>query len=429
MQINKTKLKSGLPLITIPIKGIKTVTVLVAVAAGSNYETKDINGISHFLEHMMFKGTKKRPNTLAIAEELDSIGGDYNAFTSKEYTGYWAKAQTDNLELLLDIISDIFLNSKFQTAEIQREKGVILEEMNMYKDTPIHYICDLLEELMYAPAPQGWKIIGEPKTVKAINQQKLKQYFSDYYNAYNTVVIVAGNINQAQVKKQTNKYFAKIAQTGLKTAKIKTKIVQNQPKLLVHYKKTDQTHLCCGLHAVDINSKDLPALKLLNIILGGNMSSRLFIKIRERKGLCYYINSYVEAYKSCGYLGIRAGVQNKCFQKALQLILKELACLFLKGVTKAELQRAKDYAKGKLALSLESSSDVAFWAAIQKMKKGKVKTPTEILTQIQAISVKQVNKLAKRIFQDKKLNVAIIGPYKKPDKFKKILSIKDNLKT
>src|SRR3989338_2142457 len=241
MTYTKTRLPSGIRLITVPMKGAKTITVLAAVKAGSNFETKDINGISHFLEHMMFKGTKKRPTTLAIAEELDSIGWEYNAFTSKEWTGYYAKTDASHLPLVLDIISDIYLNALHDEQEMEREKMVILEEMNMYQDTPTRYVDELLEELLYGDQPQGWKIIGEAETVQAITRAKLKAYFNTRYSAKNTTVIIAGNIPQKpSIKKVVESYFKSIPSGGSLAKQVAVREAQKKSHAAVHYKKTDQ---------------------------------------------------------------------------------------------------------------------------------------------------------------------------------------------
>ena len=423
MTFTKTKLKSGLRLITVPMKGAKTVTVLAAALAGSKYENKSINGISHFLEHMMFKGTEKRPSTLAIAEELDSIGGEYNAFTGKEWTGYYAKADSRHFDLILDVISDIFLHSKLDSEEIEREKLVILEEMNMYQDTPIKYIDDLLEELLYGDQPHGWKVIGEAETVKAITRQKMRQYFQERYTAENTVVIVAGDVKRiTNYELRITNYFADISQRS-REIKIAIKESQTKPQVKVHYKKTDQTHLAMALRAYRASHKDLPALKLLSIILGGNMSSRLFINIRERQGLCYYISSNVEAYKDCGYLLIKAGVDNNRTLKAVKLILKELRQIRDQGIAKSEFKRAKDFIRGKLALSLETSDELAFWVGGQEMMLSRIKTPEQKLLEFERVNINQIKKIAQEIIQNQRLNLAVIGPYKTRDKFVKILNL------
>lgn len=422
MNFKKAKLKSGITLITVPMAGTLTATVLVVAKTGSAYEQKSINGISHFLEHMMFKGTARRPSTLAISEELDAVGGEYNAMTSKEWTGYYAKADYRQLPLLLDIIADIYQNSKFDQTELGREQMVILEEMNMYLDTPMKYVDDLAEELLYGNQPQGWKIIGEPQTVKAVNRAKMVRYFQNHYVGANTVVIVAGKFDQSKISRAVSQNFANI-KSGQSGYKVQTKETQSLAKIKLYYKKTDQTHLVIAMRAYHVKHKSLPALKLLNIILGGNMSSRLFINIRERHGLCYYINSQVEAGADCGYLAVKAGVDNKRAGQAVELIIKELRQLRDQGITPAELKKAKDFLRGKLALNLETSSDLAFWVGGQEVSRQKIKTPEQVLAEIDQIDVKKIQTVARAVIQNQGLNLAMISPIKDQIKFKRILRI------
>lgn len=415
----------------------QTVTVLVMVKTGSKYETKDISGLSHFLEHLFFKGTKRRPNTLAISFELDSIGGEFNAFTSKEWTGYYAKAEACHLDLLLDIISDMLLNSKLEPAEIEKEKGVILEEMNLYQDTPSKYVDDLWEQLLYQDQPAGWPIIGRRETILKMTEKKFQAYLKTQYTAGRTAVLLAGRIKINQhclsgkpriadlraVRWQVDKYFSRLIKSGGQD-KLPVTEKQNQPALLLHYKKTDQTHLNLGARAYHTHHKKLPALKVLNIILGANMSSRLFINIREQQGLCYYISSDVEDYTDTGYLTVKAGVDNKRVKLAVAAILAEFKKLKQEPVLAKELQKAKDYIKGKLALNLETSSEVAFWLAAQEAVRGKIKTPAQVWSELEKVSAPEIQKVAQDIFQNNKLNLALIGPFKDREGFLKILKVK-----
>jgi predicted Zn-dependent peptidase len=421
MHYTKTHLPSGLGLITVPVKGTKTVTILVMVRTGSKYETKEINGISHFLEHMFFKGTEKRPTTKQIAEELDSVGGEFNAFTSKEFTGYYAKASVAHFDLLLDVISDIFLHSKLDAEEVEREKGVILEEFNMYLDTPARYVDDLFEELLYGNQPQGWKVIGEKETIQTMSREKLKSYVDNYYVARNSFVVVAGDLDKVKSEKLKVKSYFKDIRQKREPIKKKVKEWQSNPQVFVHYKETDQTHLVLGVRAYSVGHKDLPILKLLSIILGGNMSSRLFINIRERQGLCYYISSHLEAYTDCGYLAVKAGVDNKRVKKAITLILKELQRAREEKNSEQELNKAKEFLKGRLLLSLETPSDLAFWLAGQEAVERRIKTPEQIIKEIERVKVADIARIAKELFINNKLNLAVIGPYRDSKRFEEIL--------
>ncbi|MEK7664829.1 MAG: pitrilysin family protein [Patescibacteria group bacterium] len=420
----KTTLKNGLRIITVPMENSNSVTVLLLVGAGSKYETKNINGISHFLEHMFFKGTKKRFNTLKIAETLDMVGGEYNAFTSKEVTGFWAKVDKKHKDVALDWISDIFLNSKFDEKEIEREKGVIIEEINMYLDTPTAYIGDLFEELLYKDQPAGWKVIGEKDNILSFNRQKVLDYYKNHYSSKNTIICVAGGINQAKIESEIQDCFKNIENRNT-ALKAKVKEEQKKPELLIYYKKTDQTHFCLGARAYNIFSQKRYALVLLSIILGGNMSSRLFIKVRERSGLAYSIHTSSDLATDNGYLVTQAGIDHKNLEKSIKIILKEYKDLKDKKVSEKELQKAKDYLKGTMSLSLDSSDSLASFYSLQELLEENILTAEEKFKKIDEVSISDINKVANDIFLQEKLNLAVIGPFEKKDKYKleKILKI------
>ncbi len=418
----KTILKNGLRIITVPVKNTQAVTVLVLVGAGSKYETKETNGISHFLEHMFFKGTKKRPNSLKIAETLDKIGGAYNAFTGKEYTGYWAKVNSLHLDLALDWVSDIFLNSKIEEKEIKKERGVIIEELNMYLDTPIMYVKDLWEKLLYGNQPAGWLIIGSKENILKFKRRDFLNYKRNHYSAYNTIICVAGNINPEAVEKKIKRYFRNI-ETIPPKPKLKVIEKQNQPQSLIHFKKTDQAHLCLGVRGYDLFSPKKYAQAVLAVILGGNMSSRLFISVREKRGLAYYIRTSSENATDTGYLVTSAGVKNQEVEKAITLILKEYKLLKTKKISRKELQKAKDYLKGTLSLSLESSDAQASFYAVQELLSQKILTLKEKCAKIDKVTAQDVLEVAQDIFQPEKLNLALIGPFKNKERFQKLLKL------
>lgn len=418
----KVQLSNGLRIITVPQKGTRAVTVLVLVRTGSKYETKEINGISHFLEHVFFKGTKKRPNTLKIAETLDRIGGIYNAFTSKEFTGYWAKVDSKHLDLALDWVSDILLHSKFEEKEMEREKKVVIEEMNMYLDTPMSYIHDLWEKLLYGDQPAGWLVIGEKETIAKLKREQILHYLKNHYVAKNIIVCVAGNIKGKSTEGKIKKYFQRIK---IRKPKSKPKVIEKQtkPQSLLHFKKTDQTHLYLGVRAYDLFHPLKYAQAVLTTILGGNMSSRLFISVRERAGLAYYIHTSAENTTDTGYLVTQAGVDHQNTEKAVNLILKEYKSLKNKKVNEEELQKAKDYLKGNLILSLESSDAQAGFYAGQELLEGQILTPKEKFKKIDKVTREEIQRISREIFQPKKLNLALIGPFKDKKPFEKLLKI------
>ena len=416
----KTTFKNGLRVITIPQKNTQAVTILVLVGTGSKYERKEINGISHFLEHMYFKGTKKRTSAVAISETLDRIGGIYNAFTSEEYTGYFAKVAYPYFETALDWVSDIFLNSTLPKKEIEKEKGVIIEEINMRYDHPMSYIQILWQELLYGDQPAGRDIAGTKETVNAITRKKLTDYMKSQYVASKTIVCVAGRINSSLAVKKVKKYFSKIKQTK-PFKKLSVIEKQTEPNLLLKTKETDQAHLYLGARAYSLFHPQKYSQKLLAVILGGMMSSRLFIKIREKMGAAYYISVDSVSDTDTGYFAARAGVDNKKIEKVILAILKEYKEISQKKVSQKELKKAKDCIKGKTALLLESSDAQASFYTNQELLGKKILTPGELFKKIDKVSPVDILKTAKDIFQPQKLNLAIIGPFKNKQRFKKLL--------
>lgn len=422
--------KNSLRLITIPMPGTKTATVLVMVRTGSKYEVRENNGISHFLEHMFFKGTKKRPNTLAIAAELDGIGAEFNAFTAKEYTGYWVKSAGDKIEQAMDVVSDIFLNSKFDAKEIEREKGVIIEELNMYKDNPAMYIEDLFEECLYGDQPAGWDTIGTKKNILKFKRGNFTDYFKAQYGAQNTIVCAAGAVPQTEELNRTNradktyklvkKYFSELKKSA---GKEKFPVIkkQTEPRVKMHYKKTDQAALSLGVRAFPIGHKDETALKVASILLGGSMSSRLFIELRERRGLAYSVKTQAEMYTDSGYLTTEAGVPINKTEEAIKIILYEYKKLAHKAVDKQELEKTKNMIKGRMAIQMEESDNVAIWHARNAVLRGKTVAPEEFLRKVKRVGAGDIKRVARAIFKAAGLNLAIIGPFREERKFEELL--------
>ncbi len=422
MNYKKTTLKNGLRIITAPMKGTETATVLVMVGVGSRYEEENEAGLSHFIEHMMFKGTKKRPDALDISEEIDAVGGEFNAFTSKTRTVYYTKVDARHIETAMDVISDMFLNSKIESKEINREKGTILQELNMYKDLPMRIVENDFEKLLYGKQKLGREILGYKKTIANFKRKDFLNYLNKFYVASDTVVCVAGKINERKVITQLKKYFAKMKKGQKPKMEIATE-KQTAPKVKIRYKKTDQTHLIIGVRAYNDQHKDRYALNLLANILGGNMSSRLFIQVRERQGLAYYVRAGGEAYQDVGYLTASAGVEHKNLEKTIKTILAEFKKISVRKVNEKELQKAKDYIKGKTVMGLESSDAVAGFLTEQEVKKKEIKKPQEIFKKIDAVTSDDILRVAKDIFTTAKLNLTIVGPHRNKEKLKKVLDL------
>lgn len=416
------KLKSGLNLIHAPIKG-KAVTLLVMIRVGSKYEEDKIAGLSHFLEHMFFKGTDKRPNTKAISEYLDEVGGEYNAFTSKEYTGFYAKVAKEHIERAYDFISDILLNSKFREEDIEREKGVIIEEMNMYQDNPMVYVGEKFEELLYKGQSAGRLIIGNKKSVNATKKTDFEDYYKKHYLASNMVLCLAGDIEEGKFRDLSKKYFKEI-KSGETIKKKRVIDKQNGSKVLLMNKKTDQTHFCLGFRAYNIFNRKKYALKILSTILGETMSSKLFLEVREKLGLCYYIRSAIETYTDSGYFIVQAGVDNMKINKAISATINEFKKILDKGISDKDINKAKEYIRGKMMIGLETSDELASFLTNQKILKDEIKTEEELFKNIEKVTKKDIEEVAFEVFADNKLNLSIIGPHKDKNKFEKILKIK-----
>lgn len=420
MDFQKKTLKNGLRVILVPQPDNLATTFLVLVEAGSKYETKDINGISHFLEHMCFKGTEKRPNALAIAGELDAIGSEYNAFTSQEWTGYFAKAQAKHNDTILDVISDLYLNPVFNVKEVEKEKGVVIEELNMYEDMPQRKVADLFLELLYGDQPAGWDVGGKKEIIQKLTREAVVDYRSRHYVAKATVIVVSGNFEPKKMLAKIEKTFGNI-HDGKKFGKIKTIESQTKPQILVKHKESDQTHLILGCRAFDLFDERKYALEILGDILGGGMSSRLFQKVREELGAAYYVKADAELLTDHGFLSVAAGVDHKKIEIVIKAILEELKRIADGEITEKDLSNAKDHLTGRMLLGLETSDALALFYGGQEILERSISTPEELAKAIAKVKIADVVSVGKDIFKDSKLNLALIGPYKDKEQFEKIL--------
>jgi predicted Zn-dependent peptidase len=422
MKFKKKVFKNGLRLITVPMKESPTATVMVMVETGGSYETKDIDGISHFLEHVCFKGTVKRPRSLDINGELDSIGSRSNAFTSHEYTGYYAKAHPKHINKITDVLSDIYLNSTFPKEEIEREKGVIIEEMNMYEDLPQRLAPYLFLKLLYGNQPAGSSILGNEKVIRKINRQDFIAYRKKHYVAEATIVVVSGTFDQKKIEKLVEKSFSEISKSK-KHSKLKVIERQTKPAILIKHKKTDQTHLVLGVRTWAGRDKRNMALSVLSVILGEGMSSRLFQKLREEMGVSYYVRATQDEYTDHGNFTVSAGVDKGRLNEVIKAILDEFRKLIKTPVPEAELKKAKDYLIGNMYLGLESSDEIGGFYVTQEIVKGRMVTPKEVEKKITKVSARDVQNIAREIFKNKNLNLAVIGDVKNEKKLQAILKI------
>ncbi|HCR36203.1 hypothetical protein A2130_03330 [Candidatus Woesebacteria bacterium GWC2_33_12] len=425
MQYAKTVLDNGLKVLTIPMPSVPSATVTVWVKTGSRNEEKKNSGISHFLEHMGFKGSKKRPTAKEISEVIDAIGGEFNAGTGKEYTNYYVKCRKDDIETAFDILSDMIINPILDKSEIEREKGTIIEEIRMYEDTPMMKIGDTFEELIYAGSTLGWDISGTEASVQGIGYRDFIDYRKKFYTAENMMLTVAGGVSQNIVEKLAKKYFDnfQLPISNLQSIFNKSISKQTKPQIKLHNKKKEQAHVILGFLADGKNYKGKYAQSILAAILGGGMSSRMFIEVRERRGLAYAIRTSMDRYSDIGYIGTYAGLDVKKAEEAVAVMLEQHYKIRNSRfqILDSELKKAKEFLKGHLALALEDTSDVNSFFGDQELFGEKVLTPEEVFKKIDKVTMDEVNFEAKRLFVPARLNLAIIGPYKSDKDFQKLL--------
>lgn len=418
---SKFVLKNGLRVITVPMEGVSSATVLVLVGGGSRYEQKDKAGLSHFVEHMIFKGTKKRPTAFDISSLVDSVGAEDNAFTGKDQTGFYIKVRNEHLPLAFDILSDTLSDSLYQEGEIEKERGTIIEEINMYEDNPLMKIDDVFYELMFDGNPLSWAILGDKKTVSSIKRADFLDYTKRFYQGSDMVLAIAGKFDQKQVEDLAEKYFSCFIK-GEKEKFIEFGNGQHEPRVKIAHKKTDQAHLYFGFPSFSFFDPDKPALEALSTILGGGMSSRLFVQVRGKRGLAYYVGSETEFFFETGVIGARAGLNLEKVDEAIRVIKEEFDKTKDGDVTEKELAKAKDFLKGRTALKLENSFEVAEWYAEHELLEGKIETPEGVLNKINKVTLDDVRKVANRLFLPEKANLAIIGPFEDKERFLKLIS-------
>jgi predicted Zn-dependent peptidase len=412
-------LGNGLRVVFAPMPGTATATVIVMTGTGSRYETQRENGLAHFLEHMFFKGTKKRGSARAISEELDAIGSVYNAFTAKERTAYYAKVGSRYIDTALDVISDIFLNSKLPSKEITKERGAIIQEIDMYEDMPMRTIDNVFDALFFGDEhPLGRTILGPKENIRAFTRSDFAAYLKRNYTSSNTVVCIAGSFSTTKTLKKIKKEFGHLKAGALPSA-IGFADIQNAARVAIKEKKTDQTQLMLGVPAYPYLHKDEYALELLATILGGGMSSRLFLEVREKRGLAYSVHAWSDKYPDTGYLAVQAGVEHGKLEKTVETILAEFKKIKRVKVSATELAKAKSFIKGTMSLALETSDRVAENAATAIVNIGRVRTLDEIMKGIDKVTIADIHRVANDIFQSDKLNLAIIGPHSNS---KKLLS-------
>jgi predicted Zn-dependent peptidase len=416
------KLPTGLRVLTVPMPSVESVTVTVWIKVGSRWENKKNNGISHFLEHMVFKGGKKRPTAKEISEAVDSFGGQFNAATSKEWTNFYIKSRAASVETAIDVLSDMVLNPILDTTEIEKEKGVIVSEIEMYEDTPMAHIGDVFEQLIYGDDPLGMDTAGTKESVRGIKRNDFVSYRKIHYYPENILVSIAGSITEKHALSLVKKYFTHFESKNRKFVKPKKVFEQSRPQVMLQYKKTDQAHLILGFRGFGYGDKDRYAESVLSSILGGGMSNRMFTEVREKRGLAYAVKTSADHYMDNGYFGTYAGVRLDTVDEAIKVIQEEMYKIAAGDkISAREFKKAKEYMKGRTALALEDTSAVNSYFAIRAMFLDEIETPEEVYKKIDAVTVDEVYAVAKRLFDKSKLNLAIIGPYKDKGRFEKLM--------
>jgi len=407
----KTTLDNGVRVVTSNIKGRDSIALGFWIGAGGRYEKDREKGIAHFLEHIVFKGSQKYPGE-EIKTRIEGVGGALNAFTSEEQTCFYAKIPSKHLDQTFDVLADMVVYPKIIAKDVAKEKAVIIEEIKMYHDLPQYQVLELLDELLWPNHPLGKSLPGTPRTVSAITSQDLKKFHEAFYTPGNIVIAVCGNLKHDQIVRLAAKKFSKL-KPATKIDCIKVNGIQSQPRVKFVTKDIEQMHLALGLLGLDGNHKDRYALSLLSIILGGNMSSRLFAEVREKKGLAYSISCSYKTLHDTGQFLIRAGVDNQKIVEAVTLILKELTKIKRNGVGRSEFQRAREYLSGQLLLGLEDTLEHMLWVGEGIVTKNKIKTLKSILKELKKIKPADMKRIARAILNTKRYNLAVVGPVTK----------------
>lgn len=422
MMYQKTTLDNGLRILTSAMPHTRSVTIGFFIGVGSRYEADEEGGISHFIEHMLFKGTAKRPTAREIAVAIEGVGGVFNGSTGQELSTYWAKVAQQHLPLALDVIADMLLHSRFDPMEVEKERRVITEEINLARDTPDTLVRLLLNELVWPHHPLGRDVVGTKENVAGLDREEMLSYLRRHYGPESTVIAVAGDVAHEAVVEQIATQLGDWARGGA-SHYLPVTDEQDEPRLRLQYKETEQAHLCLSVRGIPRTHPDRFILRLLNTILGEGMSSRLFLEIRERRGLAYAVHSYLNYLHDTGMVGVYAGVDPGRIGQAIEAILAEWDKLRVGRVAEGELAKAKEFVKGRLLLQMEDSAAVASWLGGQELLEGKILTVEEVLGIIDAVTAEEVQRVAQDLLVGERLNLAVVGPFREEDRFREMLAL------
>jgi predicted Zn-dependent peptidase len=414
-------LDNGLRVLTAPLDHAQSVACFIMLAAGSRYERAENRGIAHFAEHMFFKGTERRPTSRDLTTIVDGIGGEFNAFTSKEYTGYYVRCAADDRDIALDVLLDMLRHSKFDGEEIEREKGVILEEMNMYVDTPRDHIGTVYETLMFGDNPLGWETLGTKETIRGATRGTFLDYIGEWYTPERMVVGVSGKVGDGLVPLLEG-MLGDMTPNGPRRPAPADLNGTPGPHVSVHTKDADQAHLVLGVPSYPIEHPDRYALQLLSAVLGGGMSSRLFIEVRERRGLAYYVHGINHSYTDAGSLFAQAGVDIKRIDEAIKVIVAEFQRMADERVSDEEFEKTRSMVKGRFVLRTENPQGLIMYGLNREILEGEVLEPEELLAKIDEVTAEDVQRVARDLIAGDKLRLAVIGPFDDEDRFRQALT-------
>jgi predicted Zn-dependent peptidase len=401
-------LPSGLRLLVAPMPHTRSVTIALYFGTGSRYEVAQEQGIAHLVEHMLFKGSRHYPSAQHISETIEGVGGILNAVTDRELTVYYAKVASRHADLAFDLLTDMVQAPLLDATELEKEKRVVLEELGLAQDAPGEWVHQMLSELLWPGQPLGWEIAGTPATVNAQTRDTLADYVRRSYGPANTVLMVAGDADPAWIATASSARFA--TEGAPPPTWLPARAADGQPLVVAQARETEQAYLCLGGPALSRTDPDRYALRLANAILGDGMSSRLFLEVRERRGLAYDVQSYVNSFYDAGALVVTAGIEPEQVDPALEALLTEVDKLRQTPVSEAELRKVKEYVKGRTLLGLEDSASVASWYATQELMTQELLTPDEAIERIEAVGVEDVLRVVRRVFVPEWLNLSYIGP-------------------
>jgi predicted Zn-dependent peptidase len=418
----RQELANGLRVLTAPLPSAQSVACFVMLAAGSRYEGAENRGIAHFAEHMFFKGTERRPSSRDLTTLIDGIGGEFNAFTSKEYTGYYVRCAGAERDTAFDVLLDMLRHSKFEPEEIEREKGVILEEMNMYQDTPRDHIGTVYELLMFGDNPLGWEVLGTKETIRGANRDTFISYLDQWYTPERMVIGVSGMVGD-DLTPMLEELLGDMPRNGDRRPTPFAHERTPGPHVAVEHKDADQAHLVVGVPSYPIEHPDRYAIQMLSAVLGSGMSSRLFLEVRERRGLAYYVHGMNHSYTDAGSLLAQAGVDIQRIDEAIKVIVEQFALMASEPVGSEELEKSRAMIKGRFVLRTEAPQGLITYGLNREVLEGRALEPDELLAKIDAVTAEDVQRVAQDLIAHEKLHLAVIGPFDDQDRFVKALAI------